>query len=78
MADMSGDTVYGDGAAGAGSGAATAGPALPGWATYPEGLRRVETLPLLTAGLLGRGFTEDDAAAILGGSALRVLRAVLR
>lgn len=79
MADMSGDTVYGDGAAGGGAGASgDAGPELPGWATYPEGLRRIETLPLLTAGLFGRGFTEDDAAAILGGSALRVLRAVLR
>ena len=47
------------------------------WAIYPEGLRRVETLPLFTAGLLGRGFTEDEAAAILGGNALRVLRRVL-
>ena len=69
----------GDGAAGGGAGASgDAGPELTGWATYPEGLRRIETLPLLPAGLFGRGFTEDDAAAIVGGSALRVLRAVLR
>ena len=76
LADMSGDAVYGGGADEAGA-AGPDGVVLPDWATYPEGLRRVETLPLFTAGLLGRGFTEDDAAAILGGSALRVLRAVL-
>ena len=87
LADMAGDTVYGGGPGSeagdagmhaAGAGAAGAGAAaLPDWATYPEGLRRIETLPLFTAGLLARGFTEDDAAAILGGNALRVLRAVL-
>jgi membrane dipeptidase len=43
----------------------------------PEELRRVETLPAFTAGLLGRGYSEDDVARILGGNALRVLRQVL-
>ena len=43
----------------------------------PEGLRRVETLPVFTAGLLGRGYSEEDAASIVGGNALRVLRRVL-
>ena len=43
----------------------------------PEGLRRVETLPVFTAGLLSRGYSEEDAARIVGGNALRVLRQVL-
>lgn len=43
----------------------------------PEGLRRVETLPAFTAGLLSRGYSEEDVARILGGNALRVLRQVL-
>lgn len=82
MADMSGDPVYGGGGgaarAGGGAGTTRAGvTALPDWAIYPEGLRRVETLPLFSAGLLGRGFTEDEAAAIIGGNAMRVLRRVL-
>lgn len=44
---------------------------------FPEGLRRVETLPVFTAGLLGRGYSEADAMKIVGGNSLRVLRAVL-
>lgn len=69
VADMAGDTVYGAGAAAAGG--------LPDWAVYPEGLRDVRTLPEFTAALLRRGFAEHEVAAILGGNALRVLRAVL-
>lgn len=84
LADMSGDTVYGGGgAAGAtAAGGAPTGPGapaaqIPEWAVYPEGLSDVRTLPVFTAGLLRRGFSEDEAAAILGGNALRVLRSVL-
>jgi membrane dipeptidase len=43
----------------------------------PEGLRRVETLPVFTAGLLSRGYSEDDVAKIVGGNALRVFRRTL-
>jgi membrane dipeptidase len=66
LADMRGDPVYAD-----------AGAELPEWAVFPEGLRRVETLPLFTAALLGRGWRDEDVAKVLGGSALRVLRSVL-
>lgn len=44
---------------------------------FRDGLRRVETLPVFTAGLLGRGYVEADAAKIVGGNFLRVLRRVL-
>jgi microsomal dipeptidase-like Zn-dependent dipeptidase len=72
FADMSSDPVYGGGPA------APGGPReLPAWATYPEGLRRVETLPVFTEALLARGFAEAEVAAIMGGNALRVLRRVL-
>jgi membrane dipeptidase len=43
----------------------------------PEGLQRVETLPIFTAALLERGYSEEDAARILGGNALRVMRDLL-
>jgi membrane dipeptidase len=66
LADMAGDTTY----AGAGGG-------LPDWAVFPDGLQRVETLPVFTAALLARGWSEEDAAKVLGGNALRVLREVL-
>ena len=66
LADMRGDPTYGD-----------AEGDLPDWAVFPEGLRRVETLPTLTAALLGRGWRDDDVASLLGGNALRVLRDVL-
>jgi microsomal dipeptidase-like Zn-dependent dipeptidase len=66
LADMRDDPVY-----------ATGGDGTPDWVVFPEGLRRVETLPVFTAALLARGWSEEDAAKVLGGNALRVLRAVL-
>ena len=44
---------------------------------FPEGLQRVETLPVFTGGLLEAGYSEEQAAQILGGNVLRVLRDVL-
>lgn len=44
---------------------------------FPEGLQRVETLPLFTAALLRRGYPADDVAKIVGGNSLRVLRGTL-
>jgi membrane dipeptidase len=67
LADMGNDPMYG----GAGDGE------LPEWADFPEGLKRVETLPVFTAALLERGWSAADVAKVLGGNALRVLRAVL-
>jgi membrane dipeptidase len=66
LADMQGDPMY------AGSGDGT-----PEWAVFPEGLRRIETLSVLTAALLARGWSEENTAKVLGGNALRVLRNVL-
>ena len=39
------------------------------------GLADVSTYPALFAGLLARGWTESDCAALAGGNLLRVLRA---
>ncbi|TYB84328.1 membrane dipeptidase [Oceaniovalibus sp. ACAM 378] len=36
--------------------------------TYPDGLTRIEQLPNLTQGLIDRGYSEDQVAAILGGN----------
>jgi membrane dipeptidase len=58
----------------------TAGDALVDYGEdwqFPEGLRHVETLPIFTAGLLQRGYGDEDAAKIVGGNVLRVLREVL-
>ena len=44
---------------------------------FPEGLRRVETLPVFTAGLLERGYSREDVAKVVGGNAVRVLRELL-
>jgi membrane dipeptidase len=66
LADMSGDPLY-----------AEADDGLPEWAVFPDGLQRVETLATLTAALLARGWSEDDAVKLVGGNALRVLRDVL-
>jgi membrane dipeptidase len=44
---------------------------------FPDGLRSVETLPVFTAGLLERGYGEEDVAKIVGGNAVRVLRELL-
>ena len=58
----------------------TAGDALVDYGEdweFPEGLRHVETLPIFTAGLLERGYSNREAAKIVGGNVLRVLREVL-
>jgi len=44
----------------------------------PRGLEDVERLPWITYGLLRRGYSEEDLYKILGGNALRVLRAAER
>jgi membrane dipeptidase len=66
LADMGDDPLYA---------ASADGP--PEWTVFPDGLRRVETLPTLTAAFLARGWSERDVAGVLGGNALRVLREVL-
>jgi len=44
----------------------------------PAGLEDVTRLPVLTRGMLERGFREDDVRKILGGNFLRVLEEVMR
>jgi microsomal dipeptidase-like Zn-dependent dipeptidase len=66
LADMRDDPLY-----------AVEGDGPPPWAVFPEGLRRVETLPTLTEAFLVRGWGERETAMVLGGNALRVLRAAL-
>lgn len=43
---------------------------------YPQGMETPDTLPNLTAGLLRRGFSEEEAGKILGANWLRVFEAV--
>ena len=43
--------------------------------TVPKQLEDVSTYPLITQGLLDRGYTDDDIRKVLGLNALRVLRA---
>jgi membrane dipeptidase len=66
LADMRDDPLY-----------AVEGDGPPPWAVFPEGLRRVETLPALTEAFLARGWGVRETALVLGGNALRVLRASL-
>lgn len=40
---------------------------------YPMGVERVAKLPNFTAGLLARGYSQADTAAIMGGNWLRVI-----
>jgi len=44
--------------------------------TLPVGLKDVSTYPNLVAGLIERGYSEEDIIGILGGNLLRVWRAV--
>ena len=44
--------------------------------TYVDGLEKISGLPLLTQGLVRRGFADDDIRKILGGNAVRVFQAV--
>lgn len=45
--------------------------------SFTAGLESIDRLPNLTLGLLERGYREAEVEAILGGNALRVLRAIL-
>ena len=44
--------------------------------SLPVGLKDVSSFPNLVEGLLGRGYSEEDIARILGGNLLRVWRRV--
>lgn len=43
---------------------------------YPDGVHRHTELPTLTAGLVDRGYTDEEIAKILGGNFLRLFEAV--
>jgi membrane dipeptidase len=45
---------------------------------YPAGFENITMMPAVTAGLLARGYTEDQARGILGGNILRLLGSVMR
>lgn len=46
---------------------------MDGFTWTPRGLREVSDLPRLVAGLMERGFSDDELRGILGGNALRIL-----
>ncbi|MCL4111971.1 UNVERIFIED_CONTAM: hypothetical protein GTU68_008725 [Idotea baltica] len=45
-----------------------------GVSTLPKQLEDVSTYPLITQGLLDRGYTDDEIRGIMGGNVLRVMR----
>jgi len=48
---------------------------MDGFTWLPRGMKDASDLPLLTAKLLERGFSEEELTGILGGNFLRVLEA---
>jgi len=48
---------------------------MDGFTWLPRGFKDVSDLPLLTEGLLRKGFGREDIGLILGGNALRLLEA---
>ena len=49
-----------------------------GMSAVPEGLDDVSAIPRIADALLGRGYSDDDVARVLGGNMLRVMEQVLR
>ena len=45
-------------------------------AAFPAGMEDISQMPDLVAGLMDRGFSDDDILKILGGNTLRVMKAV--
>jgi membrane dipeptidase len=45
---------------------------------FPEGMEDMSKIPNLVAGLMERGYSDEDILKILGGNTLRVMRAVER
>jgi membrane dipeptidase len=43
----------------------------------PKGLEDVTCMPAITAGLVQRGYSEEEVGKILGGNFMRVFRQVL-